>query len=437
MIRPAEHARRRRALMRLMSTDAIALIPAATPKVRNSDVHFPFRQDSDFWYLSGFPEPDALLVLVPGRKAAEAILFCKEAEHDRQIYDGMNIGPERAVDQFALDDAFPIDDIDDILPGLMEGKARVYYPVGRDEAFDLKVMNWLNRARFQGRSGGRGVPTEFVALGHHLAELRLLKSPAELKLMRDAAALTARAHSAAMAATRPGKTEAAIHAELLKVFTEAGAEASYEPIVASGRNACLLHYRGKRDLLKDGEVLLIDAGAEVEGYAADVTRSFPINGRFSPAQRALYDIVLNAQLAAIEKARPRQSWIAPHDAAVAAVTEGLIDIGLIKGPLNKALAEQRYQRFFMHKTGHWLGLDVHDVGDYKIHEHWRELEPGMTLTIEPGIYVPWGAADVPKAFWGCGIRIEDDVLVTSASAEVLTHALPKDPMLIEAMVGIG
>lgn len=435
MLKTAEFTRRRKQLMRLTGEGSITLVPAASARIRNNDVHYPYRQDSDFKYLSGFPEPDALLALVPGRRAAEVILFCREAEHERQVYDGMNIGPERAVAEFGVDDAFPIDDIDDILPGLMEGKDRVYYQVGRDEKFDLTVMNWLNRARSQVRSGGGAAPTEFVALSHHLSELRLLKTPAEVRLMRSAASITAQAHTAAIAATRPGATEAQIHGELLRVMYAAGAEPSYEAIVASGRNACLLHYRGNRDVLKPNELLLIDAGAEVEGYAADVTRTFPISGKFSNEQRALYEIVLDAQLAAIERARAGNSWIDPHNAAVNAITAGLIDLGLLSGSIKKNIADESYRRFFMHKTGHWLGLDVHDVGDYKIHDTWRVLEPGMVMTVEPGIYIPWGAANVPKAFWGTGIRIEDDVLVTDGAPEVLTSMLSKDAGELEWMVG--
>jgi len=437
MLKAAEFSRRRRQLMRLTGEGSITLVPAAPARIRNSDVHYPYRQDSDFHYLSGFPEPDALLALIPGRKAGEVILFCREAEHERQIYDGLNIGPERAVAQFGLDDAFPIDDIDDILPGLMEGKERLFYQVGRDEKFDLTVLTWLNRARSQVRSGGRAAPTEFVALSHHLSELRLLKTPAEIRLMREAAEITANAHQAAMAATRPGASEAQIHGELLRVMYGAGAEPAYEAIVAAGRNACLLHYRGNRDRLNDGELLLIDAGAEVQGYASDVTRTFPINGRFSAEQRSIYEIVLDAQLAAIEKARPGKSWIDPHEAAVQAVTQGLIDIGLIAGPLRKAISDESYKRFFMHKTGHWLGLDVHDVGDYKIHESWRVLEPGMVMTVEPGIYIPWGASGVPQSYWGVGVRIEDDVLVTRGAPDVLTRALSKDANELERLVRAG
>jgi len=435
MLKPADFTRRRKQLMRLTGEGSITLVPAAVVRVRNNDVYYPFRQDSDFQYLTGFPEPDALLALVPGRKAAQAILFCREAEHERALYDGLNVGPEAAVERFGFDDAFPIDDIDDILPGLMEGRERLFYQVGRDEKFDLQVMAWLNRARSQVRTGARAAPTEFVALSHHLSELRLLKTPAEIRLMREAATITARAHAAAITQVRPGLTEAHIHGELLRTMVSAGAEPSYEAIVAGGRNACLLHYRGNRDALKSGELLLIDAGAEVAGYAADVTRTVPISGKFTPEQRALYDIVLDAQLAAIDCARAGASWIDPHLAAVQAITAGLVDIGLLKGTVKKNLADEGYKRFFPHKTGHWLGLDVHDVGDYKINEHWRVLEPGMVMTVEPGIYIPWGASGVPKAFWGCGVRIEDDVLVTAAEPDILSKMLTRDPREIERMVG--
>jgi Xaa-Pro aminopeptidase len=429
----AEFARRRRQLMRLVGGDAIVIVPSAPERVRSNDTLYPYRQDSDFHYLSGFPEPEAVLVLVPGRAAGETLLFCRERNPERERWDGLRAGLEGAVDRYSVDDAYPIGDIDDILPGLIEGRSRIHYHLGRDPDFDQRLIGWVNRVRAEVRRGAVP-PHEISALGSLLHELRLSKSKAELKLMREAARISVDAHERAWAATRPGLREYHVEAELLAQFRRGDAVPAYEPIVGAGANACILHYRAGDAELRRDELLLVDAGAEYRGYAADITRTVPIGGRFSAPQRALYDLVLDAQRAAVEEARPGQPFSAMHDAAVRTLTQGLIALGLIEGPLRSALKDEAYRPFYMHKTGHWLGLDVHDVGDYRIDGEWRELEPGMVCTIEPGLYIAADAA-VPAKWRGIGIRIEDDVLVTTGAPEVLTAALAVEAAEIEARIG--
>ncbi len=433
MIDSKEFARRRRQLMRMAGRDAIVIVPAAPQRVRNNDAHYPYRQDSDFHYLSGFPEADAVLALIPGRAQGEVILFCRERNPERERWDGTRAGPEGAVASYGMNDAFPIDDIDDILPGMIEGRSRVYYHFGRDTDFDLKLIGWVNRVRAMVRQGARP-PHEFVALSHLLHDLRLYKSRAELRVMRKSAQIAAEAHVRAMRATRPGMNEHEIEAELLHTFRRHGAVPSYEPIIGGGANACVLHYRANNAELRDGDLLLVDAGAEYACYASDVTRTWPVNGRFSTEQRALYDIVLAAQAAAIDEVRAGRPFDAYHEAAVRVITRGLIELGLLKGPLADDLAAHRYRRFYMHKTGHWLGLDVHDVGDYRVDDEYRVLEPGMVVTVEPGIYIAPDLKGVPARWRGIGIRIEDDVVVTSGDPEVLTRAVPRDADAIEALM---
>jgi Xaa-Pro aminopeptidase len=433
MVKPAEFARRRKQLMRMADQDAILILPSAPQRIRSHDTHYPYRQDSDFWYLSGFPEPEAVLVLVPGRKHGETLLFCRERDPEREAWDGPRAGPEGAVEAFGFDDAYPISDLDEILPGLLEGRSRVYYHFGRDTDFDLKLIGWVNRVRSQVRHGAQP-PHEFLELGHLLHELRLFKSPAELKLMRRAAAIACEAQLAAMRATRPGGREYEVEAALQYVYRRNDAVAAYEPIVGSGPNACVLHYRANNAPTAAGDLLLCDAGAEYAGYASDITRTWPVGGTYSKEQRALYELVLAAQAAALAQARPGRPWIAGHEAAVETLTEGLLSLGLLKGTLKSALASGAYKKFYMHKTGHWLGLDVHDVGEYKLAGEFRELEPGMVFTIEPGLYIAPGTKGVAAKWQGIGIRIEDDVLVTAGGHEVLTDGVPKDVGAVEEVL---
>jgi len=433
MIDAKEYVRRRKQLMRIIGEDAICIVPAAPERVRNNDSHYPYRQDSDFHYLTGFPEPEAVLALIPGREHGEVILFGRERDAEREAWDGKRAGQEGAVGEYGMDDAFPIGDIDDILPGMIEGRSRVYYHFGRDAEFDIKLIGWVNRVRALTKRGARA-PHEFVALGHILHDLRLYKTREELRLMRKASKIAAGAHVRAMRSVRPGMNEHEIEADLLHEFRRQGAVDSYQPIVGGGANGCVLHYHANNAPLRDGDLLLVDAGAEYQCYASDITRTFPVNGKFSPEQRALYDIVLAAQKAALKEIRPGQPFGAYHDAAVRTITSGLIKLGLLKGSVDKNIKDKSYRKFYMHKTGHWLGLDVHDVGDYRIDGEDRVLEPGMVVTVEPGIYIAPDAKGVPAKWRGIGIRIEDDVVVTRGEPEILTCAVPNDADEIEALM---
>ncbi len=432
----AEYARRRKQLMQMAGEQAILILPAAPERIRSHDTHYPYRQDSDFWYLSGFPEPEAVLVLVPGRKHGEAILFCRERDAEREAWDGPREGQEGAVERYGMDDAYPIEDVDEILPGLLEGRSRVYYHFGRDVDFDLKLIGWLKRVREQVRHGAQP-PHEFLELGHLLHEQRLFKSRDEIALMQQAADISVRAHRAAMRLARPGLYEYELQAEVERVFRAADAWPAYGSIVGTGSNACVLHYRANNARSRDGDLVLIDAGAEYRGYAADITRTFPVNGRFTPAQRALHDLVGAAQAAALAQACPGVAYEAGHLAAVETLTEGLLRLGLLKGKLERNIAEEQYKRFYRHKTGHWLGLDVHDVGDYRLAGDSRLLEPGMVFTIEPGLYVSADDTSVDARWRGIGIRTEDDVLITADGHRVLTDALARSADEIEAeMAGV-
>jgi Xaa-Pro aminopeptidase len=421
--------------MDLMEPESIAIVPSASTQIRNRDATFPFRQDSDFYYLSGFAEPEAVLVLAPGRRHGEFLLFCRERDPDREAWDGPRAGPEGACRDHGADDAFPIGDIDDILPGLIEGRRRVYYALGRQGDFDRRLMGWINKIRAKARAGAQP-PGEFLDLDHLLHELRLFKSAAELDLMRRAASISAAAHARAMRACRPGIHEYVLEAELLHEFLASGARSpAYRSIVGGGANGCIMHYVDNTAPLLDGELVLIDAGCEYEHYAADVTRTFPVNGRFTREQQALYELVLAAQLAGIAEVRPGNHWNQPHDATVRAITAGLRDLGLLDGEPNELVELEAYRPFYMHRAGHWLGMDVHDVGEYKLAGAWRVLEPGMVLTVEPGIYIGPAQRRVPKRWRGIGIRIEDDVAVTRTGHEVLSHAAPKQVREIESLMG--
>ena len=430
----SEFARRRVRLMDALDSAGIAIVPSSPVCRRNRDVEYPFRPDSDFFYLTGFPEPEAVAVIVPGRPQGEYLLFCRERDAEMELWHGVRAGLEGACARYGADDAFPIGDIDDILPGLMENRERVFYSMGYYPEFDQRVLGWVNRIRTRSRAGVNA-PAEFVALDHVLHDMRLYKSKYEISCMRKAAEISARAHRRAMAVCRPGQKEYQIEAELMHEFRYSGSQSpAYPPIVASGANACVLHYTANTDTLRDGDLLLIDAGAEYHCYAADITRTFPINGKFKPAQKAIYEIVLEAQLAAIESVRPGNHWNEPHEAAVRVMTEGLKTLGLLKGKLDKLLEKESYKKFYMHRTGHWIGMDVHDVGDYKVGGEWRVLEPGMVTTVEPGLYIGATNRELRK-WWNIGVRIEDDVLVTRHGPEVLSKDVPKTVADIEGLVG--
>mgnify|MGYP002639291454 FL=1 len=432
-MKSTEFKRRRNQLMKMIGKDNIAIVSSSREQTRNRDVDYPFRQDSDFLYLTGFNEPDAVLVLVPGRKHGEYILFCRENDPLQETWHGRRAGQQGAIETYAADDSFPISDMDDILPGLLEGRQKVFQIMGRYPEFDQKLMGWVNQIKQQSRSGAH-VPYEFVSLDHLLHDMRLYKSRAEIALMKKAAKISVTAHKRAMQQCQPGKFEYSIEAEYNYEFSLHNAQHAYPPIVGSGDNGCILHYTENTDQLKDGDLLLIDAGCEVQGYASDITRTFPVNGQYSPAQRDIYQIVLQAQSAAINKVKPGNHWNDPHNAAVRVITKGLLDLKILKGTLSKLIKEEAYKRFYMHRTGHWLGLDVHDVGDYKVGDQWRLLEPGMVLTVEPGIYIPANSKGVHRKWWDIGIRIEDDILVTKDGHEVLSAGLPSTIDEIEALM---
>lgn len=430
----SEYARRRKALMEQLEPDSIAILPAAPTHVRNRDVEYAYRQDSDFQYLTGFPEPEAVLVLIPGREHGEYILFCRERDPAREQWDGLRAGQEGAVRDYGADDAFPIADIDEILPGLIEGRERVYYAIGANAEFDQRLMEWINQIRAKSRQGAQP-PSEFFALEHLLHEMRLFKSPAELKVIRYAAEISAEAHAQAMRASRPGLYEYHLEAELEYRFRRGGARLpAYGSIVASGNNACILHYQNNDAPLHDGDLVMIDAGCEIDCYASDISRTFPVNGRFSPEQRALYEIVLEANLEALKYVAPGRSWNEPHDATVRVITAGLLRLGILHGELERLIEEGAYKPYYMHRAGHWLGLDCHDVGDYKIAGRWRLLEPGMLLTVEPGIYISKDQDEVEEKWRGIGIRVEDNVLVTRDGHEITTAGVPKTIDAIEALM---
>lgn len=430
----ASFADRRKKLMEQMGTSGLAIIPAARMMKRNSDVEHAFRQDSDFYYLTGFNEPDAILVLIPGRPEGEAVLFCRDRDPLMEIWNGYRAGPEGAVNDYGAAEAYAVDHIDDRLPKLLNGIERIYYSIGQDEKLDQRVRGWLNTIRGQARQGAVA-PTQLVMLDHILHEMRLFKSSEEQALMHRAGQISAQAHVKAMQQCKPGVMEYQLEAEILHHFAMNGArQAAYSSIVGGGKNACVLHYIENSESLNDGDLVLIDAGCELDYYAGDITRTFPVSGRFSPEQKALYEVVLDAQLQCIDMLRPGLLWNEVHDHSVVVLTEGLVRLGLLQGETDALVEAGAYKDFYMHRIGHWLGMDVHDVGDYKVEGEWRPLQPGMVMTVEPGIYVASDNDQVEPRWRGIGIRIEDDVLITETGCDVLTADVPKQVDEIEALM---
>jgi len=427
-----EFQQRRRDLMNHLEPKSIAILAAANPVLRNGDSDYRYRQNSDMYYLTGFAEAHAVLVLIPGRESGQCLLFCQEKDPLKELWNGRLLGPEAAVATLGVDDAFPISDIDDILPGLIEGRERVYYAMGKDEQFDHRVMEWVKVVRRKVRSGVHS-PGEFLVLDHLLHEMRLIKSKAEMDLMRTAGQIAVRAHKRAMQVCKPGMYEYEIEAEFMHEFFRSGCQGpAYTSIVAGGDNACILHYNENNQQLRDGDLLLIDAGCEYDYYASDITRTFPVNGTFTPEQKAIYELVLESQLAAIAQVAPGKHWDDPHNTTVQVLTEGLVRLGLLEGKVEELIESGAYRDFYMHRAGHWIGMDVHDVGDYKIDGKWRVLEPGMVMTVEPGLYIAPNNTKVEARWRGIGVRIEDDVAVTRNGHEVLTSGLPKTVAEIEA-----
>ncbi len=427
-----EFKTRRHQLIKAMG-DGIAIIPTSPELIRNRDSHYPYRFDSYFYYLTGFKEPEALLVLVAGEDS-KSILFCRDKDIEREIWDGFRYGPDAAKHEFGFDQAYSFNTLDELMPKLLANQPKLFYSLGADVAWDARVTSWLNQVKAQARSGV-SAPDGVVDVRKLVDEMRLYKSSYELDLMRQSAKIASRAHARAMQYVRAGQMEYEVEAEFLHEFYRSGAQApAYTSIVAGGANACTLHYNANNGVLKDGDLLLIDAGCELDGYASDITRTFPVNGKFSAAQRDVYDLVLAAQAAAIAQVTVRNHWNSPHEAALDVLVQGFIDMKLCQGSKDAVLESGAYRQFYMHRTGHWLGLDVHDAGEYKDKAgDWRKLEAGMTLTVEPGCYIR-PADNVPEHFWNIGIRIEDDVLVTDGVCEVLTVDAPKSIADIEALM---
>jgi Xaa-Pro aminopeptidase len=429
MITAKEYTARRRELMSTMQGNSIAIVAAAAEKIRSRDTHYPYKQSTNLSYLCGFSEPESVLVLIPGRDQGEAILFCREKDKLRETWDGYRVGPEGAVADHSLDDAFPIGDLDDILPGLLEGKERVYYAIGKDADFDRHLMGWVNEIR------GSAAPGEFVDLDHIVNEMRLIKTAAELKLMRRAGEISARAHCRAMGVAKPGIYEYQLQAEIEHEFMASGATApAYTSIVGGGKNGCILHYIENREKINNGDLVLIDAGCEYENYAADITRTFPVNGKFSREQASIYDIVLEAQIQAMASIVPGAAYNIANQTTIAVITQGLRDLGILDGEVSELIEQHACKEFYMHSSGHWLGMDVHDVGDYKIADQWRDFEPGMVLTVEPGIYISPDNKKVADKWRGLAVRIEDDVAVTKTGCEDLTAGVPKTRSDIELLM---
>lgn len=432
----AEYRRRRRRLAKAIGPEAIAILPAASEVARNRDVHYPFRQSSDFAYLTGFPEPDAWLAIVPQRKEGEFVLFCRPRDPEREQWDGPRIGPEGAIERFGADQSHPLTELDEQMPKLIEGRKRLYYPIGTAPELDQRVMGWVRQVRAKARSGAIA-PEVFINLGSVLHEQRLIKGPSEIAVLRRAARISAQAHLRLMRLCRPGLTEDRLAAEFRYRCALSGAtELAYPSIVASGANACILHYVANSAELRDGDLVLVDAGCELSGYASDITRTFPVNGRFNPAQRRIYELVLKAQAAALARARPGRRWNELQEAALRVLTEGLVELGILQGKTKQLIKDEAYKPYYMHRIGHWLGMDVHDVGEYRPDGKWRKLEPGMVFTVEPGLYLPSTEA-VPEPYRGIGVRIEDMVLITEEGHEVLSEMVPKDPDAIERLMQGG
>tara|TARA_R110000787_G_scaffold31696_2_gene83882 strand:- start:6760 stop:8079 length:1320 start_codon:yes stop_codon:yes gene_type:complete len=428
-----EHLERRVELMKRIGKSGVAIIPAAHEAVRARDTHYRFRQNSDFQYLTGFHEPESIAVLAPGRPEGEFILFVRPKDKEREIWDGRRAGPAGARRGFGADQAFDLDQFDVLLPQILSGRDALHYTLGDQPELDAHIAQLLRHLREVSRRGG-AAPDTIIALESTLHEMRLFKRPAEIELMRHASKVSAAAHVAAMQFTRPGRYEWEVAARIHAEFESNDMQPGYGSIVGGGDNACILHYVENNARLKDGDLLLIDAGGEFRGYTSDITRSFPVNGRFTGEQKAVYEVVLEAQKAAMRKMKPGASSAKPHEAATRKLTEGMVALGLLKGDPDELIAQEKHRQFYMHGTGHWLGMDVHDVGRYKIANKPRRFEPGMVMTVEPGLYIAPGTRGVSKKFWGIGIRIEDDILITQDGHEVLTSDVPKRVGEIEALM---
>lgn len=433
MITQIEFQARRQKLAKQLPPDSVAFIPAAQELLRNGDSHYRFRQDSNFYYLTGFNEPDALLVIISG-EAFQSILFNRPRNPAEEQWTGVRLGQDGALNHLLMDAAFPMTSVEEELPRLLAGKTSIYYALGRHAELEQHIIHSLNMLKTQVRRGVRA-PDALCDLEPLLAEMRLYKSDAEIDLLRQAARISVDAHKRAMQLCQNMEFEYQLEAELLYEFSRQGCRSvAYDPIVGSGENACVLHYTENNQPLRRGDLVLIDAGGEYANYAADITRTFPVNGTFTPEQKSIYELVLKAQKAGIAAVKPGVLWNSIQQIMVRILTEGLCELGILKGTLDELIANEAYKPFYMHNSGHWLGLDVHDAGSYRVNGEWRPLESGMVLTVEPGLYISSGMDGVDKRWWGIGVRIEDDVLVTKTANEVLTSALPVDVDHIEALM---
>jgi Xaa-Pro aminopeptidase len=434
MLKMTEFAKRRKQLIQKIGPKSIVILTAAPAVRRNNDADYIYRQHSDFYYLTGFEEPEAVAIIAPKRKAGEFILFNRVRDRAHEIWDGLRAGQEGAIHTYGADQAFPISELEKKLPEIFEGRETIHYAVGADKYLDRIVLSTMNKIRARIRAGMQS-PVILADITETIHEMRLIKSPAEIALMRKAAKISAQAHIRAIKFCKPGLNEYQLEAEIMHEFQRNDARhAAYSSIVGSGANTCILHYISNNQVIKNGELVLIDAGAEYYYYAADITRTFPANGKFSSEQRAIYDLVLKAQLAGIKAVRPGVAWPSVQTVIVKIITQGLVDLGILKGRVNDLIKNEAYFPFYMHKSGHWLGLDVHDVGRYKVNGKWRTLKPGMVLTVEPGIYIAADTPNVHKRWHNIGVRIEDDVLVTAKGCEVLSRDVPKAVAEIEALM---
>lgn len=434
MIKMTEFAKRRSDLMKKIGSQGVVILTAAPIPYRNNYHEFPYRQNSDFYYMTGFEEPEAVAILLAKKQGCEFILFNRTRDPEKEIWDGDRAGQELAVKQFGANAAFPIEELEKKLPELLEGRSEIHYALGVDTKFDSLLLKTVNKLRGKIRTGLQS-PLAFVDIQPTLHEMRLIKSPAEIELMRDAANISAQAHIRAMQICKPGLYEYQLEAEIMHEFLRNGSRApAYTPIIGNGRNSCILHYVQNNQKIADKSMVLIDAGAEYQYYASDVTRTFPSNGRFSPEQKAIYEIVLTAQTEGIKSVRAGSPWPKTHEIAVKVITEGLRELKLLKGNLTDLIESEAYLPFYMHRAGHWLGIDVHDVGRYKVDGKWRNLEPNMTFTVEPGIYITKNIKGVPEKWHNIGVRIEDDIVVTEKGCEVLSKNVPKTISEIEGIM---
>ncbi len=427
------YALRRHNLAQRLPPNSAAIIPAAKELLRNGDAHYRFRQQSDFYYFTGFDEPESVLVVL-STQVPESILFTRPRNPSEEQWQGVRLGPESACDNLRVDQAYSLEDLEIQLPILLLNKQSIAYAIGQESSWDRRLIQALKQTKHQVRAG-HTVPESLLDLNPIIGELRLIKSAEEIQSMREAARITVAAHQRAMRACRHLQYEYELEAELIYEFTRQGCRApAYDSIVAGGNNACTLHYTANTAPLKSGDLVLIDAGAEYACYAADVTRTFPVSGQFSTEQRAIYDLVLTAQRAAIAAVRPGVAWDSMQKTVVEILTQGLVDLKILQGHVPDLIETNAYKPFYMHNSGHWLGLDVHDCGRYRLNGQWRDLVPGMVLTVEPGLYISHGMTQVDPRWWGIGVRIEDDILVTDQGHDNLTGALQVDPTEIEALL---